>query len=106
MLMRRIMLMVTAALVTAAMMVAMAAPAFAVPKGCTITQAILNCPLAGGDSEQSGSNHYLVNNKTGTILYQQHYNIHGTDLQQANTCKAQLGNIDSTDCHGTLQTPR
>jgi hypothetical protein len=105
--MKRIMLVVTAALAMATMMVAMAMPAFAAPPGCTSTEVIdSNCVFAGGYSEQSGLFHGLVNLRTGTYLYQIVYNDHGTDLQEAYTCRAALESLTDTTCHGTIQTPR
>ena len=102
------MLVVTAALVMAAMMVAMAMPAFAAG-GCANTKAAVNnCVFTGGDSEQSGGFHGLVNPKTGTYLYQQHYNDHGTGDKNAYTCKVAIGSGGSGDetCHGSFQNPR
>ena len=105
--MRRIVRVTTVALVMATMMVAMAMPAFAAP-GCTTTEVIApNCVLhAGGTSELSVVNHDLVNLRTGTYLYQIVYNDHGTDLQEAYTCRAALESLTDTTCHGTIQTPR
>ena len=106
MLMKRILRVMTAALVMATMMVAMVMPAFAAPKDCA--KGVYNCVSAGGDSDLSYQAHYLVNHQTGTYLYQSVYNDHGTGDKNAYTCKVAIGSGGSGDetCHGSFQNPR
>jgi|SRR3712207_6623922 len=71
MLMKRILVLLTAALVMAAIMVALAAPAFAAFNHCTFDPVTLVSNCSGGEGGQGGGlgQHRIENNSNGDLFY-------------------------------------
>ena len=95
--MRRIMLVVTMALVMAAMMVAMAAPAFA-GGTCRDTNFGDNCVFAVGSPDVNVQMHQLTNFQSGLHLFGHKHNVHGSGEPFVVNCHVKEG--EDLACHG------